>query len=403
MNSCGLIVEYNPLHNGHVYHIEKAKELSNADCIIAVMSGSFLQRGEPAIIDKFHRTETALMSGVDIVLELPYVYAVQSSGRFAKGAVQTLHEMGVSHICFGSESGMIEDFLTNYQVFKNNEQIYTETLKKHLNLGFSFPKASMLANEKIGLTQTKVDLSKPNNILGSSYIHEILNHQLSIEPLTIQRKNNDYHQEEITNSIASATSIRKQLFQDDGLSQDVINTMPPETIKQLNSYKQVSKTWHQWERYFLMLHYRVMTMTLQELRDIQGVDEGLEHRIKQTAKESSSFEQWMTAIKTKRYTWTRLQRIFVHILTNTKKEDMRAAEEMKSVPYIRLLGLSDKGRQYLRQHKEKLTVPVITQLSRNQPDMLTIDERASHAYYSILAPAHRNNLWKQEKAPPIFI
>lgn len=403
MNSCGLIVEYNPLHNGHIYHIQKAKEISNADCIIAVMSGSFLQRGEPAIIDKFHRTKTALMSGVDIVLELPYAYAVQSSKNFAKGAVRTLHEMGVSHICFGSESGVIKDFLTHYQAFKDNEPIYTETLKKHLNVGLSYPKASMLAYKEIGLTSTKVDLSKPNNILGSSYVYEILNNHLQIEPVTIQRKNNDYHQEKITNSIASATSIRKQLLQGDGLSQEVINTMPLETIKQLKSYRQASNTWHQWEKYFLILHYRVMTMTLQELRDIQGVDEGLEHRIKQTARGATSFEQWMTTIKTKRYTWTRLQRIFTHILTNTKKEDMTVAEDMKSVPYIRLLGLSDKGRQYIRHHKKSFTIPIITQYSRNQSDMLSIDERASHAYYSILSPEHRNYLWNQEKAPPIFL
>lgn len=401
MNACGLIVEYNPFHYGHLYHIQKAKKTSNADCIIAIMSGPFLQRGEPAIIDKFHRTKAALASGVDLILELPYTYAVQNSDLFAKGAIQTLHEIGVSHICFGSESGMIDDFLTNYHHLKDHETFYTESLKKHLNLGFSFPKASMLAREDIGLQQ-EVDLSKPNNILGASYVQEILDHNLPIKPLTIQRKNNDYHQKEITHSIASATSIRKQLFLNNDISEDVIHTMPSSMKKQLELYKQTTSLWHQWEQYFSLLHYRVMTMSLQELASIHSVNEGLEHRIKKTAKNATSFKQWLTAIKTKRYTWTRLQRIFVHILTNTKKEDIASINHMKSVPYIRLLGMSDTGQKYLHQQKDNISIPIITQFSRNQHPMLSIEERASHAYYSILSHTQKKKLWKQEIQPPIF-
>src|SRR5690625_3192239 len=198
MRACGLIVEYNPLHNGHVYHIQSAKKVSKADCMIAVMSGPFLQRGEPAIIDKFHRAKAALASGVDIILELPYPYAVQSSQNFAKGAVQTLHEIGVSSICFGSESGMITDFTTSYHLFKKKESLYTETLQENLKLGMSFPQASMLSLEKIGLTTHQMDLSQPNNILGFSYVRTILENNLPIEPFTIKREKNDFHEQIIT-------------------------------------------------------------------------------------------------------------------------------------------------------------------------------------------------------------
>lgn len=402
VKACGLIVEYNPLHNGHIYHIQSAKKVSKADCVIAVMSGPFLQRGEPAIIDKFHRTKSALKNGVDIVLELPYPYAVQSSKKFAKGAVQTLHEIGVSSICFGSESGLITDFTTSYHLFKEKESLYTKTLQEKLKLGVSFPRASMLAHEKIGLTTGQLDLSKPNNILGFSYIRSILDNNLPIEPLTIKRKNNDYHEQTITNPIASATSIRKQLVTNDKLTEDVMKTMPPGSIEQLIQYKQKVETWHQWENYFPLIHYRVMTMSIQELGEIYGIDEGLEYRIKETSKNATSFKQWLDTIKTKRYTWTRLQRIFVHILTNTKKDDLKEFDNLQTIPYIRLLGFTNTGRQYLNENKKKMNIPIFTQFSGSHYEILKIDERASNAYYSMIPPSKSIQLQKQEIEPPIF-
>lgn len=403
LKACGLVVEYNPLHNGHVYHIQSAQKVSQADCIIAVMSGPFLQRGEPAIIDKFYRAKAALVNGVDIVLELPYPYAVQSSQNFAKGALRTLDEIGVSSICFGSESGNMTDFTSAYHLFKEKEPLYTETLQQNLKLGISFPEASMLSFEEVGLTTTTMDLSQPNNILGFSYVRTILDHDLSIEPLTIKREQSQYHDQRITNSIASATSIRKKLLATDHLSENVKTTLPTESITQLTQYKSTASLWHSWEAYFPFIHYRVMTMSIDELAHIHGVDEGLEYRIKETAKDVTSFHQWMNKIKTKRYTWTRLQRIFVHILTNTKKNELVTFEKNESVPYIRLLGFSNTGRTYLNQYKKKLNVPLFTQFNKKNYDLLKMDERASHAYYSIIPASHRKTLQQQELTPPIFI
>ena len=403
LKACGLVVEYNPLHNGHVYHIQSAQKLSQADCIIAVMSGPFLQRGEPAIIDKFYRAKAALANGVDIVLELPYPYAVQSSQNFAKGALRTLDEIGVSSICFGSESGDITDFTSAYRLLKEKEPLYTETLQQNLKLGISFPEASMLSLEKVGLTTTKMDLSQPNNILGFSYVRTILDHHLAIEPLTIKREQSQYHDQLITNSISSATSIRKQLIDTDHLSEQVKTTLPTKSITQLTHYKNIASLWHNWEAYFPLIHYRVMTMSHEELAHIHGVDEGLEHRIKEMAKNVTSFQQWMNKVKTKRYTWTRLQRIFVHILTNTKKNDLVPFEHDESVPYIRLLGFTNTGRTYLNLYKKKLNVPLFTQFNKKDFDLLKMDERASHAYYSIIPASNRKTLQQQELAPPIFL
>jgi predicted nucleotidyltransferase len=367
------------------------------------MSGSFLQRGEPAIIDKFHRAKSALHAGADIIAELPYPYAVQSSDFFAEGAVFTLNELGVDSICFGSESGNIAYFKRAYTELEDKKQTFQEELKSHLNKGMAFPEASRLAYKQIGLATEEMDLSRPNNILGFSYVKMIWDHRLSIKPETIKRTNSNYHDESITGPIASATSIRKVLFEAGRITDTLKKAMPYETHVQLQRYKETSSTWHTWELYFPLLHYRVSTMSLKELANIHDVEEGLEYRIMKAAKTATSFLDWMHQIKTKRYTWTRLQRIFVHILTNTTKEEIQEVRKNKTVPYIRLLGMTERGRSYLNQNKNNFHVPLITNIGKKQDPMLLMEERASNAYYSILPPAKKYILSKQELEPPIIM
>ncbi|SHF49124.1 nucleotidyltransferase [Ornithinibacillus halophilus] len=403
VKACGLIVEYNPFHNGHLYHLLQSKNITGADCVIAVMSGSFLQRGEPAIIDKFHRAKAALTTGVDIVLELPYPYAVQSSNLFATGAVLTLSEIGVDSICFGSEHGEIESFTTGYDLFTNNKDSYNTTLDKYLKEGLSFPAASTKAYHEIGLSNGDIDLSQPNNILGFSYVKAIMDYQLSIQPYTIQRTSSNYHDTEIKNNIASATSIRKQLLEDEKNLLDVSNTLPTETVNQLQSYKDKGGIWHSWESYFSLLRFKVMTMSTEEIASIEGVDEGLEYRIKDTVLSANSMYEWFESIKTKRYTWTRLQRIFVHILTNTQKNEMNLIKQATTVPYIRLLGMNQTGQAYLNKIKKSLDKPIVTSYSRDQFPMLEMEERATNAYYSVLKPKQMQKLRKQEFKSPIIV
>lgn len=402
VNVCGLIVEYNPFHNGHAYHIDQAREIANADYVIAVMSGSFLQRGEPAIMDKFHRASAALSAGVDIVVELPYVYAVQSSELFAKGSVQTLHELGINRICFGSESGDIQAFTKAYHEFTENQNQFQLQVKQSLKEGLSFPEASRTAYELIGLTSKEMDLSKPNNILGFSYVRTIFENNLPIEPLTIKRINSNYHDTEITSPIASATSIRKQIFEAQTSLTDLKFTMPSSTLVELDAYQIKAGLLHSWEEYFPFLQYRVLTMPTDELASIHGVVEGMEHRIKKTAKEARTFYDWVDRMKTKRYTWTRIQRIFVHLLTNTKKTEIEYFTTLPSVPYVRLLGFTRRGREYINTIKKQLNVPLYSKLSRNIHPMLEIEERASNAYYSIIPTLKRIELQKQELIGPVL-
>lgn len=400
MKACGLVVEYNPLHNGHLYHIQSARKVSNTNCIIAIMSGSFLQRGEPAIIDKFHRTKSALAAGVDIVLELPYAFSVQNSDSFAYGAIKSLYEIGVDSICFGSESGDITHFITSYDMFKEKKPLYEQILIKKLNEGISFPRASEYAFEKIGLT-TKLNLAKPNNILGFSYVKTILSENMDIQPLTIKRVESDFHDDYIKGSIASATSLRNQIHSHGRITEDTSKAMPNSSIAQLNNYKNKAGVWHRWEAYFPLLQYRVLTMPADDLSMIHDVDEGLENRIIATAKRATSFNNWMKLLKTKRYTWTRLQRVFTHILTNTTKHEIELATQ-DELPYLRMLGFSKRGQAYLNQVKKDLNVPLITNILRNPAKLLFLEEKASYAYYSVLPPKNKQRFQRQELQQPIF-
>lgn len=212
MKSCGVVVEYNPFHNGHYYHLQQARKQTEADCIVAVMSGPFLQRGEPAIIDKWHRTKAALRGGADLVVELPFLYAVQNSDFFSKGAIRILADLGVQAVCFGSESGRIDAFLQTKEQMELHEDTYQETLRKSMAEGLSFPEASRLGYEAIDFPDGAVDMSQPNNILGLSYLKEIAAYAPHMDPVTILRKDSHYHEEDITGTIASATSIRRELL-----------------------------------------------------------------------------------------------------------------------------------------------------------------------------------------------
>ncbi|CQR47806.1 hypothetical protein BN1058_02136 [Paraliobacillus sp. PM-2] len=400
MQACGLVVEYNPFHHGHYYHLQKAKKISGADCIIAVMSGNFLQRGEPAIIDKFSRTKMAIDQGIDIVIELPYFSVVQHSDLFSYGAIHILNELLVSSICFGSEDGDITTFQRSFNHYKVNQSLFNNTLKHELSLGKSFPVANNKAFKKIGMDNTnQLDLMQPNNILGFGYLKAIETINPNIQPFTIQRKQSNYHDKNITKPFASATSIRDTLLSNGVTNQTISETLPERSIAHLTEYKQKTGIWHTWEEYFSLLQYRVLTMDKEVLKNIHGVDEGIENRIIRTAKEATNFNEWIQLLKTKRYTQTRLQRIFTHILTNTSKQSVKKMQQMP-YPYMRLLGLSEQGKQYLNHTKKERTIPLFTQFKNHSSLMMTMEERVTNAYYAVLTPAIRSEMRKQEFKPP---
>jgi predicted nucleotidyltransferase len=405
MIASGVIVEYNPFHNGHLYHLEQTKAVSNCDITIAVMSGYFLQRGEPALVSKWSRTKMALLNGIDIVVELPYAFSTQKAEVFANGAISILEALNCRFVCFGSESGNIDAFTNTVEILNNKKNEFDHYLKQYIQQGNSYPKSASLAFKDLKLIDAHIDLSLPNNILGYHYVKAILDQQARIKPLTITRTAANYHDQEFNSTpIASATSIRKALFSEKGQFEDVTRFVPNATYFELEKYYNEHKILHSWEDYYSLLKFKVLTSTPEELSNIYEVEEGIEHRIIKYIKESSSFINFMEKLKTKRYTWTRLQRMCVHILTNTTKQTMQNCIGNNKATYVRLLGMTTKGRSYLQQNKKNFPIPVLSKLSNSADSMLELDIRASQSYFMALPEPLRTELLKIEySTPPIQI
>jgi len=377
--------------------VQQTKKLTQSDIIIAVMSGPFLQRGEPALISKWYRTKMALANGVDLVVELPYVFATQKAETFANGAISILNALRVSEICFGSEDGQIENFYNTISVQKNEEETFNYLVKQFMDAGNSYAKATSDAFSHILTSEKNIDMSQPNNILGFQYMKAILSQNSSIQAQTIKRFASHYHDETFNDQhIASATSIRKQLFSEEGSFTTIKPFLPQATTSLLANYKQNYGILHNWEQYFSFFKYRLMTMSPGDLRHIYEIEEGLEHRILSKIQNSSSFYSFMEALKTKRYTWTRLQRACTHILTNTTKEEIRSANIKQHAPYIRLLGMSQKGQTYLSKNKKKIELPILTHTKTFDHAALDIEKKANSVYFSIMHEPLRTQLLKQD-------
>lgn len=402
MNALGLVVEYNPFHNGHFYHLSESIKETQADVVIAVMSGNFLQRGEPAIVSKWERAKMALHCGVDLVVELPYAFATQRAETFASGAVSILEALQCQSVCFGSESGEIFPFLHANEFLLQNNQQYEGLIKQYMKTGVSYPTALTLAYQELTAGHEILDLSLPNNILGFHYVKAIFQQQAKMKPYTIKRTSADYHEQNfVSPTIASATSIRKALFSNEG---SIINYVPKETLQIMGHYEEQNGHLHNWESYFHLLKYTIMTMSEKDLLSIYEVEEGLENRIKKNILNAHSFQNFMEQIKTKRYTWTRLQRLCTHILTKTTKHQMSYINPSQTSPYIRLLGMSSKGQGYLNYVKKQLELPLISKLSTFQHPLLELDLKAAMTYNIIFPEPLRSKLLMDEYAtPPIRV
>lgn len=403
MNVTGVVVEYNPFHNGHKLHIEQARASTGADLIIAVMSGNFLQRGEPALVSKWTRTKMAILAGVDIVVELPYVFATQHAEVFAHGAISILNEVGVKSVCFGSESGEIDQFTKLVTFINKQKDSYDSYIQEALKKGYSYPKSLALAFNKINNENEYLDLSLPNNILGYHYVKAIIENNIKMKPYTIKRTKAQYHDRNICDeAIASATSIREALLKKNEDLCTIKHVVPETTYNELVSYMNNYTQFQHWERLFPYLKYKVLTTNETALKQIYEAEEGLENRLYNIIKDSDSFQQLMEKLKTKRYTWTRLQRFCLHTLTNTLKDEMSITKE--TPPYIRILGMNKNGRQYLNSYKKRLNVPLISNISKLKHPFLDVELRAA-ACYSLSYPAEvQKRLLKEEYAqPPIII
>lgn len=400
MKAVGIVVEYNPFHNGHFYHVTQSKNMTNADVVIAVMSGNFLQRGEPALVSKWHRTKMALQNGVDIVIELPYVYSTANAPIFAEGAISLLDAIQCHSFSFGSEDGEIEPFLNTASLINENLDEYNELIKQYVSTGVSYPKSLYNAYEQLKLKkqQRYIDLSQPNNILGFHYIVAAQKLNLSIKPVTIQRLNAGYHDSiDEKSTIASATGIRKAVFEAGNID-SIRPYVPVATFSELDEWQQNYSFFVHWETFWPLLKYGIMRHTPKKLTAYADVSEGIENALIKHAKHSNSFSEFMSQIKSKRYTWTRLQRMLTHIYTGITKDELH---QFESPSYIRLLGMTAKGQAYLSEKKKELRLPLISRVAQVKDPMLAIDIRASEMYALGIELSSKNKIDEDYKTPPI--
>lgn len=330
MKCAALITEYNPLHNGHVYHAQQARQIADADVTIAIMSGQFVMRGEPAVYNKFLRTQMAL-STCDLVVELPAYAALSAGEYFAEVGVKVADYMNADALVFGSESGSIQAF-EELALQINHIEEHPEFQIK-LREGKSYPR---IISELLGEPPL---LQTPNNILGLSYVQAILKSAPAIQPFSIQRHKTEHHNQAISdNQFASGTAIRHALNTDDKMWQHVV----PNSIQEL--YTKPHLTMNQ---LFPYLKYKILSTSSDDLRDIHTISEGFEHRLKSSISESNSIEQLMIQLKTKRYTFTRIQRMLMNVLLNFKQQD-----KPNKLNAVRILGMNETGQRYLKQLKK---------------------------------------------------
>ena len=374
MKKIGIICEYNPFHNGHLYHISKIKEMFDDSLIILVMSGNFTQRGEASIIPKYSKCDIALLSGIDLVIELPFIFATQSADVFAKTSIEILDKLNVDYVVFGSETNDINK-LTMLAKTQINNKKYDKLVKEYLDKGVNYPTA--LSKALYQLTDKKID--KPNDILGVSYIREILKLNSNITPICIKRSN-DYNSIELNDNITSASSIRYAL-----LNGDNVKNYVPEYVYDYLKNPIFTKN------YFNLLKYKIMTENT--LEEYQTVDEGIQNRIKKCIINSKDLDDLILKVKTKRYTYNKLSRMFIHILCNLKKEEVK---KYNKISYIRVLGFNIKGRNYLNEIKKSIDIPIITNFSRTNDPILDIEMRSTCVYASILNEKDKINLIESE-------
>lgn len=379
MKATGIVVEHNPFHNGHFYHIKESRNKTAADIIIAVMSGNFLQRGEPSLVDKWTRSEMALKAGVDLVIELPYVFATAQASDFARGSIALLEALGCDAFCFGSEEGTIEPFTNTYDVITSQQQNYQKLIKQYMKLGFSYPKSLNQAYAEITKDNNLqlVDLSKPNNILGYHYVEAANQINARMKPFTIQRIIANYHDEvDESQSIASATGIRKAIFEE-GSIDALANFMPQTSLDLLLKWKESVGVFGSWPQFWPLLRFTILRSSLKELASYAEVTEGIENLIYEAAIKSETFEEFMTHVKSKRYTWTRIQRMLTHIYTGFTWD---ALKSHPNPTYLRVLGMTHEGQKYLNQKKKSLSLPLVSRAAATKDSLLDLDIQATDLY-----------------------
>lgn len=398
MKAVGLVTEYNPFHNGHLYHLNKAMELTGADISVAVMSGDFVQRGEPAVLDKYTRTSMALNSGVNLVVELPVNYAVSSAESFAAGALKVLDYVKADSIAFGSESGDIERLSKLAHILCDNEDTLYKEISKYTANGISYAAARQKVVEKLTDKDTAAMLTSSNNILAVEYLKAIIKNNYAIKPHTVQRQGDSYNDTDIKSEYASATALRKNL-KADNISEYIpvkaglilssnTNYIYPDDITEVLFTRLLD---------ILFASNYDKNVFIENVMQYPDVSKEIAGRLYKSAMDmitrtvpqrsenkdngTFSFGSLCEHIKTKEVPLSRIKRALVRITLGLDKKHM---EKYANEPYIRVLGFDKKGQEYLSYIRKTVEVPLITKTA-DYKEMLLDDIHAANIYNMIVA------------------
>jgi predicted nucleotidyltransferase len=359
MRAVGLITEYNPFHNGHLHHLRASRKAAGADVAVAVMSGHFLQRGEPALLDKWLRAEMALRCGVDVVVELPFAFACASAPHFARGAVQCLEALGVETLCFGSESGDLAELQHCALLLDEHEAQICGKTAALLRQGMHHAAArSRVLAEVSGGDPSSLPLHQPNNILGIEYLRALQNTGSVIQPFTVTRIGAGYHDDAVaSDKIASASGIRKKLAANKAVD-DLLPSPSANVLRRSLAERSLPDD--------DLLHRLLLAQIFRgrdHLQTIYQVESGLDARLKDAAAVSGGWRELVDAVKVRQFTRTRIQRTLMYILNGAcagLMDDLLGAGPL----YLRLLGSSPRGRAFLGAARNRRKLPLITNLSR---------------------------------------
>lgn len=429
MRTVGIVAEYNPFHNGHAYQLEKAKELTGADYAVVVMSGNFVQRGYPAIVDKYCRAEMALRAGADLVLELPVSYATGSAEAFAQGAVSVLDSLGcVDALCFGSEAGNLSALLPYAQLFEDEPASYRSFLQEFLRQGQSFPAArSRAAEEYLNLSErilpccsddadcrrTSSVMDEPNNILGIEYCRALIRRKSSICPVTLRRLSSGYHDLSLNTGMASASAIRNAIYEacskSGELPSSVPEQLPPDSRQLLQTALETSGP--VWPNDFSsVLSYRLLSLSRTELAAFQDAGEDLAARIDNLRFRFTTVQEFADLLKTRQLTHTRITRVLFHILLNLLQADFDAQKAAGWPVYLRALGFRENARPLLAEIKKRSAMPLLVKAadasSLLSPVQLTLfrqDVFAAHVYEAVKQNRNGASLIHEYTRSPIIL
>ena len=376
----GIIAEYNPFHNGHLYQIQKAKELTGADTVIAVMSGNFTQRGDTSLINKFEKAKTALQNEVDMVIELPTIYSISSAENFALGGIKILNEIGdIDYLVFGIEEDNLQELQAIADVLANEDNEFKRNIKEELDKGNSYPKAREIALKKV-LSSENVEniMQKPNNILAIEYLKALKTTNSKIKPFAIKRKNAMHNDENINENYASGTYIRK-LFIENNFN-EIRKVVPKCTYERLLELKNQGNYVTSINDFSDIVIYKIRTMTKEEISQIAEVNEGLENSIKLAATTCKTIDEIVEKVSTKRYTKTRISRILTYILLDITKSEMEQSKNANQ--YIRVIGINKKCEGILKTINNDKLITSLKKFEENNGEnqLLNIDKKATEIY-----------------------